>query len=71
MSDTSKKLSKNAKRREKAREKKLSQLVEERKKEERTVVKVDPTIAVKQQLADAKANGVYINYFHLILPFNY
>ena len=49
----------------------MSQLVEERKKEERTVVKVDPTIAVKQQLADAKANGVYINYLDLILPFNY
>ena len=60
MSETSKKLSKNAKRREKAREKKLTQLVEERKKEEETTVKADPTIAIKQQLAEAKANGVYI-----------
>lgn len=60
MSETLKKLSKNAKRREKARDKKLNQLVEERKKEERSAVRVDPSIVIKQQLAEAKANGVYI-----------
>ena len=58
MSDSSKKINKNAKRREKARDRKLKELVDERRKEEESNVKVDPTIAIKQQLAEAKADGV-------------
>jgi hypothetical protein len=50
---------KNAKRREKARAKKLNDLVDGRRKyEEEHVPKVDPVVAVKEQLANAKATGV-------------
>ena len=58
MSTSGNNKSKNAKRREKAREKKLNELVEERKKYEEEHQKVDPVLALKQQLAEAKSNGV-------------
>lgn len=58
MSTSGNNKSKNAKRREKAREKKLNDLVEERKKHENEHQKVDPVVALKKQLAEAKSNEV-------------